>query len=340
MDVLYKVSNKMEADGKRYILFSEVKKELEESFQVWQYANHDGSQLFLVNIGKNSNITRLKRIVDKRKEESVYPVISAISNAYAGLGGMKTAYKQVLKLYELACEAGAGLLVMPRGSENMENTRYFTEIENQVLKVLRKSSETGLKEVFEQIVYNLPANETIAKTYLHRLAVQAEVLLDDSYEMSENIRMGFGNFYGVIDKYTLLRLIDVLYKLFLAVIKERLTSSPAMSEEYFSDYMKAALSYIEEHLHEEELSVTVVAEKVYLNPVYFGRFFKNVMGMTFKRYVLDKRMERAKKLILESGRSIAFIGERVGIPNPSYFSQLFKQATGMLPSEFKKEYSL
>lgn len=104
--------------------------------------------------------------------------------------------------------------------------------------------------------------------------------------------------------------------------------------------MKDALLYIQEHLQEEELSITLVAEKVFLNPVYFGRFFKNVMGMTFKRYVLDQRMERAKKLILESGQSIALIGEKVGIPNPSYFSQLFKQATGMLPSEYKKEYNL
>lgn len=340
IDVIYKVANKMEADAKRYILFTELEKQLEGQYQIWHYTNQDDSRIFLVNLGQAANTGKLKMVVGRIKRESGYEVISAISNGYVGLGGMKTAYNQVMKLYEIACEAGAGVLMTSKETEVTVHPKYFAEIENQVLRVLRKNSKEQLKEVFEQIVYSLPSDEETAKTYLHRLAVQIEVMLDDSYEMSDNIRMGFANFYGILKQYTLLRLIDILYKLLITVIQERLTSSPALSEEYFSDYMKDALSYIRDHLQEEELSITVVAEKVYLNPVYFGRFFKNVMGMTFKRYVLDERMERAKKLIIESNGSIAEIGGKVGIPNPSYFSQLFKQATGMLPSEYKKEFNL
>lgn len=340
IDVIYKVANKMEADAKRFILFAELEKQLEEQFQIWHYTNSDGSHIFLVNLGQAGNTAKAKMVVERIKRDSGYEVISAISNGYVGLGGMKTAYKQVLKLYEIACEAGAGMLMASKQTEVTVHTKYFTEIENQVLRVLRKNSEDQLREEFEQIVYHLPSDEEIAKTYLHRLAVQIEVMLDDSYEMSDNIRMGFADFYSLIKQYTLLRLIDVLYKLLIAVIQERLTSSPALSEEYFIDYMKDALFYIQEHLHEEELSITVVAEKVFLNPVYFGRFFKNVMGMTFKRYILNERMERAKKFIIGSSGSIAEIGGKVGIPNPSYFSQLFKQATGMLPSEYKKEFNL
>ena len=39
--------------------------------------------------------------------------------------------------------------------------------------------------------------------------------------------------------------------------------------------MTVALSYIGEHLQEEELSIVQVATQIYLNPVYFGRVFKN-----------------------------------------------------------------
>ena len=41
------------------------------------------------------------------------------------------------------------------------------------------------------------------------------------------------------------------------------------------EYMTVALSYIGEHLQEEELSIVQVATQIYLNPVYFGRVFKN-----------------------------------------------------------------
>lgn len=48
------------------------------------------------------------------------------------------------------------------------------------------------------------------------------------------------------------------------------------------EYMTVALSYIGEHLQEEELSIVQVATQIYLNPVYFGRVFKNTFHMTFK----------------------------------------------------------
>src|SRR5699024_734604 len=106
----------------------------------------------------------------------------------------------------------------------------------------------------------------------------------------------------------------------------------------FEGYLAEAAAYIDEHLQDEELSVVSVAAHVYLNPVYFGRVFKNTFQMTFKQYLLQKRMEKAKEL-LEMGRgSIGDICEAVGIHNPSYFSHLFKQYTGKLPSEYKKEY--
>ena len=60
------------------------------------------------------------------------------------------------------------------------------------------------------------------------------------------------------------------------------------------------------------------------------------MNISFKRYVQNARLEKAKELLLEESESIGSIGNRVGIPNASYFSQLFKQSTGVLPSEYKR----
>lgn len=80
------------------------------------------------------------------------------------------------------------------------------------------------------------------------------------------------------------------------------------------------------------------ATQIYLNPVYFGRVFKNTFHMTFKKYLLQQRMEKAKRLIQDGCESIGTVCEQVGISNASYFSHLFKEYTGKLPSEYKKDY--
>ena len=60
--------------------------------------------------------------------------------------------------------------------------------------------------------------------------------------------------------------------------------------------------------------------------------------MTFKKYLLQQRMEKAKRLIQDGCESIGTVCEQVGISNASYFSHLFKEYTGKLPSEYKKDY--
>lgn len=340
IDVAYKVTNQVEFDAKRYLLFAELEKRLQDTYQVWKYNGSDGNRIFIIRLGDGLDTEKVKAILEHIKKESAETIISAVSNGYAGLGGLKTAYKQAIKLFEIASEAGAGILSVSKEAKMPVTAQYFEEIENQVIRVLRKNSKDQMKEVFENLVYHLPEEEKSAKSYLHRLAVRAEVMLDDSYGVSDNIRMGFANIYSMMNQYTLMRMIDLLYKLLCTVIEERLLVAPPMAEEYFSGYMEDALRYMRENMQDEELSITTVADKVFLNPVYFGRLFKNVMGITFKKYLLGERMERAKKLILETQAGIAEIGGEVGIPNPSYFSQLFKQATGKLPSEYKKEHHL
>ena len=55
---------------------------------------------------------------------------------------------------------------------------------------------------------------------------------------------------------------------------------------------------------------------------------------------MQQRMEKAKRLLEAGGGSIGDICDAVGIHNPSYFSHLFKQYTGRLPSEYRKEYEM
>lgn len=187
IDIIHKVTNQVEFDLKRYCLFTELEKKLSVCGRCHKYTNSDGSSVFLVALEQAERIHDLKNLMEEIKNENEFQVIAAISNAYAGLGGMKTAYKQGIKLYEIACEAGAGMLLVSKDAQLPIHTQYFSEVENQIVRAVRKNTQEGLKSGFEDLVYSLPSDENTAKTYLHRLAVQVEVILDDSYALSDNI---------------------------------------------------------------------------------------------------------------------------------------------------------
>ena len=170
--------------------------------------------------------------------------------------------------------------------------------------------------------------------------LKVQFMLLDSYGMNEDMKNQFTNYYSNLNHLSALKAVDVCYKILCRAIEVRQEELDKNETRYFKEYMSEAVSYIDEHLQDENLSITETASHVYLNSVYFGRVFKSTFHMTFKQYLVKKRMDKAKRLLEEGNTSIGTICEEVGISNPSYFTQLFKQYTGKLPSEYKKEYEV
>lgn len=336
IDLACRVVSQKEYEMKQYLLETQLYKKLKEKYPVWSWKCPEGATCYIVDLGETPRTEGLRGILMGLRFEMKTDLISALSNPEWGLEGLKRACSQVLRLYEVASETGAGMLTVRENSEESGKTQYSLEIQTQILNAVRKNDRAQLKGAYEKFIYTLPSDEEAAKVYLHRLAVRGEFSLEDSGALNERMRSGFHSFYSMLENVALLKLVDVLYQLLQSVVEQRLQSEILPSEEYFKDYIPAALTYIMEHLHEEDLAITSVSESVYLNPVYFGRMFKKTMNVPFKRFVQNARIEKAKELLLEEKESIAGICLKVGIPNPSYFSQLFKQSTGVLPSEYKR----
>ena len=60
------------------------------------------------------------------------------------------------------------------------------------------------------------------------------------------------------------------------------------------------------------------------------------IGMTFKEYLLQLRMEAAKQILRDDGLSITETAEKVGYFNISHFIKCFKEYVGVTPGEWKK----
>jgi two-component system response regulator YesN len=92
--------------------------------------------------------------------------------------------------------------------------------------------------------------------------------------------------------------------------------------------------YIHIHLS-EELSMELIAQNVHLNADYLTRIFKKEVGISISKYIINKKMEVAKELLIHTDRSIGEIASLVGYYNYSSFNRIFTKETGMSPQEFK-----
>ncbi len=94
-------------------------------------------------------------------------------------------------------------------------------------------------------------------------------------------------------------------------------------------------TYIHQFLH-EELSLTKLAEIVYLSPTYFSRLYKQITGQGLLEYINETRIQRAKVLLKTTDRKIHEIAVEVGLESAPYFTRLFRKKTGVTPQEYRE----
>ena len=78
-----------------------------------------------------------------------------------------------------------------------------------------------------------------------------------------------------------------------------------------------------------------IASHVGMNRTAFCLFFKKNFGMTFSRFLLERRLSIASEMLTGSDMPINEIAVAVGIPEPSYFCRVFKNTFGRTAKEYR-----
>ena len=99
--------------------------------------------------------------------------------------------------------------------------------------------------------------------------------------------------------------------------------------------LRAALEFIESHLA-EPIGVSEIAGAAGMSPFHFSRAFRVSTGAPPYAYLLRRRIAAAKARLTKPGGSLAAIAGECGFTSASQFSRMFKNATGLNPSSFRK----
>lgn len=102
--------------------------------------------------------------------------------------------------------------------------------------------------------------------------------------------------------------------------------------------LDAAKEHLDEHFH-EHLEVADLARSSHLSRNYFSARFHERFGMTVDAYLLRRRMEMARHLLLTTPLPIKEIAFECGIPDPHYFNKLFRRSTGQSPTAYRSKHT-
>ena len=133
-----------------------------------------------------------------------------------------------------------------------------------------------------------------------------------SYELNEIYKIGyneeFETYFPIKDIYTLVH----------------------SGEEYLNHSIK-----ISEDIFYKIVNISDLCEHLNLNKSYFCSTFKTTTGHTFCHFLNHFRIEKSKKLLLETDLNMLDIALSVGFNNQNYYCTMFKKFTGKTPLQYK-----
>jgi len=146
---------------------------------------------------------------------------------------------------------------------------------------------------------------------------------------NENQKEFFG--YNYMLKSSLTQLLIHVYrksKYLMEFIPSILPSNSQMTVQRILQYLNK--------VYKDNENLDEMSLNLHLSKYYMCHSFKEVTGYTINNYIMRKRIDEAKRLLLESKLTINEIGESIGFNSTIHFSRTFKQHAGISPQIFRK----
>lgn len=112
----------------------------------------------------------------------------------------------------------------------------------------------------------------------------------------------------------------------------------ALTQDETFSIKEQTLAQIKRYIHENlgrNLTLNEIANSINYNSSYVSRYFKQMTGQSISQYIVQLKIEQAKKYLSAGSDSIQKISEKLGFESPQYFSLVFKKYTGFSPRSYR-----
>ena len=102
------------------------------------------------------------------------------------------------------------------------------------------------------------------------------------------------------------------------------------------ELIRKALKCVEDHMDDSEFSVEDLSRELAMSTATMYRKLQSITGQTPNNFIKSLRLKRAAQLLRQTTLPVGEIAYRTGFSTPRYFSKLFKEEFGSLPTDYRK----
>ncbi|MDD4135145.1 MAG: PocR ligand-binding domain-containing protein [Eubacteriales bacterium] len=119
------------------------------------------------------------------------------------------------------------------------------------------------------------------------------------------------------------------------VVNQLMTLAFDFGDTRHAGAIRRAIGFIRHNLA-EKITLEQIAAEAFMSPAYFSRVFKQEVGRTVQRFILDERLKRAESLMRARELSLLQAAELSGLGNLSFFNRVIRRQYGVSPGELRR----
>lgn len=257
-------------------------------------------------------------------------------------GASKSFYEitQIPEKYDFALNAlnsasAKGELVFSDESRNpfskneAESEKYVARLFNR-LKIGDSGTVSYLANSYIGLLRSQGRNLDYIKGKIFEIIVNARNVLR---EISPKNKVAFPqeSFSAISDAQT----DSALASYFVSRLEEVAKSVHSLKVQKENPIVQRVIDFLNENMA-KNISLETASGIAGVNPFYLSKLFREETGYTFVSYLSERRMDKAKQLLLETDLSIKEITAEIGYNDQNYFSKLFKTKFGISPTDYRK----
>ena len=215
-----------------------------------------------------------------------------------------------------------------------ESREFFHEKETALLSRVRTGNVQEAKALLNELIGHVLFRQGGNIENIHLMAVELTTLLS---RVAIDGGAGTDKIYGLNSQYITRILLqqnqeDLCY--LLQEVVESFMDAMFTHQDQGNPHIRKALRYIAAN-YTQKLTLQHVAEEVGISPNHFSTLFHKTVGVSFREYLSQIRVEGSKQLLLYTDYSLADIAAAMGFPDQSNFSKVFKRITGISPGKYR-----
>lgn len=255
-----------------------------------------------------------------------------------GLGSVKKRIADICQSFvESLTHAQDGTSQDKEGAEDGVDKAELLKVDKSAVEDYLKC---GVKEDFDDFFgfFLLPLGEAIFKSSIIKNYIFMDLVLTTARfvnELGGDVAQVIPDLNHIESVVSNIRTIEQIRTKSHQILLSALAFRDSQTTSQHVGMLQQAKEYIEHHYTDPNMSLNEVAARVGHSPSHFSTLFSQETGQTFKEYLTQLRIKRAKELLRTTTSKSNEISYQVGYNDPHYFSYVFRKRTELSPKEYR-----